>query len=738
MSSRLPPASRPAHPTTCPRRIGVPSLLAALALSVTLLTPSQPAAAQTPTTEDPYLWLEDVTGDKALTWVRAQNAVSEKEFAADPRFEPLRKDLLTILESRERIPFVTRMGVHYYNFWRDATNPRGLWRRTTLAEYRKPQPAWETVLDLDALAKAENENWVWKGSDCLQPAKADEPYRRCMLALSRGGADATVRREFDLASKSFVKDGFTTVEAKQTTDWKDIDTLWIGTDFGPGSMTDSGYARVVKEWKRGTPLAAARVVFEGEQRDVGVWFGSDRETGVRRDWIVRSITTFDAEHFVLVDGKPVRLPIPTDAIPVPFRDWLLVRTRTEWRVDGRSYPAGALIGIRFAELMRGERGFDVLYAPTPRSALDSSSGNRSGIVTTRNAVIASELDNVRPRLLEFTHDGKKWQRRRVDLPDTGQLGSVSGYWASDEYFFTHQDFATPTTLFLRRVGEARSEPLRSLPRFFNAEGIVTRQFEAVSADGTRIPYFVAMREGTPLDGRNPTLLYGYGGFQSTELPWYSGSFGKGWLEPGGVLALANLRGGGEFGPEWHRAAQRENKQRTWDDMAAVAEDLIKRGITTPKHLGMMGGSQGGLLVTATMVQRPELFNAVVSQVPLIDMLRYHKLLAGASWVGEYGDPDKPGDRAFIAKYSPYQNVKKTGRYPRLFLATSTRDDRVHPGHARKMAARMTEQGHDVLYFENIEGGHGGAANAAQSARMWAQTFSFLWRQLGTPQATARP
>jgi prolyl oligopeptidase len=339
---------------------------------------------------------------------------------------------------------------------------------------------------------------------------------------------------------------------------------------------------------------------------------------------------------------------------------------------------------------------------------------------------------VRPRLWELRHDGRGWQRTRVDLPDAGQIGNISTYWDSDSYFFSRQDFATPTTLYLRTAGEPASMPLRALPRFFDATGIVTRQFEAVSADGTRIPYFVAMREGTPMNGRNPTLLYGYGGFQSTELPWYSGSFGKGWLEPGGVFVLANLRGGGEFGPEWHRAAQRENKQRTWDDMAAVAEDLIKRGITRPKHLGIMGGSQGGLLVTATMVQRPELFNAVVSQVPLIDMLRYHKLLAGASWIAEYGDPDKPEDRAFIAKYSPYQNVKAGVQYPRLFLVTSTRDDRVHPGHARKMAARMMAQGHDVLYFENIEGGHGGAANNEQSARMWAQTFSFLWRELGTP------
>jgi prolyl oligopeptidase len=431
-----------------------------------------------------------------------------------------------------------------------------------------------------------------------------------------------------------------------------------------------------------------------------------------------------------VDNQPVKLDLPADAAPVPFRDWLLVRTRSPWTVGGTTHPGGALLAIKFDAFMKGDRGFDVLYTPTARGALDNSAEARNRMLTTRGAVLVSELDNVRPRLWELRHDGKAWQRTRVDLPDTGQVANFVTYWASDDYFFTHQDFTTPTTLFTRSVGQSKSEALKSLPRFFDASGIVTRQFEAVSADGTKIPYFIAMREGLPLDGSNPTLIYGYGGFGNTELPWYSGSFGKSWLEPGGVLVLANLRGGGEFGPKWHQAAQKANKQRTWDDLAAVAEDLIKRGITTPKRLGIMGGSQGGLLVTATMVQRPELFGAVVSQVPLIDMLRYHKLLAGASWMAEYGDPDKPEERAYIAKYSPYQNVKKGVDYPRTFIYTSTRDDRVHPGHARKMVARMKEQGHDVLYFENIEGGHGAAANNEQAARMWAQTFTFLWRELG--------
>ncbi|HQR21791.1 MAG TPA: prolyl oligopeptidase family serine peptidase [Burkholderiaceae bacterium] len=679
--------------------------------------------AQTPAMDDPYLWLEDVSGDRALDWVRGRNAVAEKEFSADPRYEPLRRGLLAIFDSKERIPLVERYGDDVYNFWRDAEQPRGVWRRTSLAGYRKPQPDWEILIDLDRIAADDGENWVWSGATCLRPERSGEPYRRCLIALSRGGADATVVREFDLETRRFVADGFNLPsEAKQDAAWKDIDAIWVATDFGPGSMTASGYPRIVKEWKRGEPLAAARTVYEGLTSDVGVGAYSELESGRRRDWVTREIDFYNRERFVEREGKWVRVDVPTDASVIAFQDWLLIRLRAPWTVGGTTWPTGALLAARFEAFMQGERSFDQLYTPTARSSLEE-------IRTTRSAVLITELDNVRPRLWELTRRDDAWHRQRVPLPDQGQLGDLATYWDSDSYLLTHQDFTTPTTLLERRIGDEDSVPLKSLPRFFDASGIVTRQYEAVSRDGTRIPYFVAMRGDLRFDGRNPTLLYGYGGFEITLLPRYSGGFGKGWLEPGGVLVMANLRGGGEFGPDWHRSAQRENKQRTWDDFVAVAEDLIARRITSPQHLGIMGGSQGGLLVTTAMVQRPELFGAVVAQVPLVDMLRYHTLLAGASWMAEYGDPDRPDDRATIERYSPYQNVRSDGRYPRLFLVTSTRDDRVHPGHARKMAARMLEQGHDVLYFENIEGGHGAAANNEQAARMWAQTYSFLWRQL---------
>jgi prolyl oligopeptidase len=681
--------------------------------------------AEASTSADPYIWLEDVGGERALGWVRERNAGAEKEFAADARYAPLRERLLQILDSRERIPFVTRMGEHYYNFWRDAANPRGLWRRTRLDEYRKADPAWETVLDLDMLAKTENENWVWKGADCLRPESPQQPYRHCMLSLSRGGADAAVEREFDLTDKRFVADGFALPEAKSRTDWRDADALWLATDFGPGSLTTSGYARIVKLWQRGTPLAEAATIYEQPRDEVLAMGLSERESGVRRDWVLRVISTRNVQWQRAAGGKLAPLATPHDAEVFFFKDQLLLRLRTAWKPAEHEFAAGSVIAIRLADFDSGKREFAVVYAPRPRHALQT-------LAVTRSVVLLGELDNVRSRWLEATFDGERWHSRALPLPPNAQVSLAATYWASDQFMMTVQDFATPSTLYLGQVGAERwseFEPLKSLPAFFDASGLETRQYEATSRDGTRIPYFTVLRKGTLLDGSNPTLLYGYGGFEVSQLPWYSGVFGKGWLEPGGVFLLANIRGGGEFGPDWHLQARREGRQKTFDDFIAVAEDAIARGITSPRHLGVMGGSQGGLLVTGTLVQRPELFGAVVAQVPLADMLRFHKLLAGASWIGEYGDPDKPEDRAFIAKYSPYQNLRKDAKYPRIFLYTSTRDDRVHPAHARKMAARMLEQGHDVLYFENIEGGHGAAANNAQAARMWAQTFSFLWRQL---------
>jgi prolyl oligopeptidase len=442
--------------------------------------------------------------------------------------------------------------------------------------------------------------------------------------------------------------------------------------------------------------------------------------------VLRVISTRNVQWQRWRDGKLAPLATPTDAEVFLFREHLLLRLRTAWKPAAREFAAGSVIAIRLDDFDAGKRDFAPVFQPGPRRALQT-------LASTRSAVLLGELDNVRSRWHEATFAGGRWSSRQLPLPENVQANLAGTYWASDDFMVTVKDFTTPDTLYLGRVGAQRwdeFERLKALPAFFDAAGLETRQYEATSRDGTRIPYFAVLRRQAKLDGSNATLLYGYGGFEAAQLPWYSGVFGKGWLEPGGVFLLANIRGGAEFGPDWHLQARREGRQKTFDDFIAVAQDSIARGITSPRRLGIMGGSQGGLLVTGTMVQRPDLFGAVVAQVPLADMLRFHKLLAGASWIGEYGDPDNPADRAFIEKYSPYQNLRKDVRYPPIFLYTSTRDDRVHPGHARKMAARMTDMGHDALYFENIEGGHGAAANNAQAARMWAQTFTFLWRHLG--------
>jgi prolyl oligopeptidase len=681
--------------------------------------PAPLSAAVPPDSEnDPHLWLEDVTGEKALDWVKQQNGPTVRELEASPDFEPIRQRLLSVLDSRERIPAVAKHGRFFYNFWRDGKNPRGLWRRTTLDEYRKPEPAWETVLDLDQLGAAEKENWVWKGYNVLEPDKD-----RCLVVLSRGGADASVHREFDLGKKAFIPDGFTLPEAKSRVDWRNRDTLYVATDFGPGSMTKSGYPRIVREWKRGTPLADAPVVFEGKEEDVSVSANVVHDHGRVYEFIERAVTFFTDEAFVRRGDKWIRIDKPADVQVGTFGDSILLRLRRDWTLGGSTHRAGSLLAASFDSYLSGGRDLETLFEPSARTSLDSFSA-------TKNFLILNELENVRSRPRLLRRENGKWTRSALDAPAFGSV-SVTGVDPdeSDDYFLTETDFLTPSSLHLGTAGKPAREKLKSLPAFFNAEGVEIQQFEAVSRDGTRIPYFQVSRRGMKRDGGNPTLLYGYGGFEISMRPAYSAGMGGAWLERGGVYALANIRGGGEFGPSWHNAARKENRQRAYDDFIAVAEDLIARKITTPRHLGIQGGSNGGLLMGVMFTQRPDLFGAVVCQVPLLDMRRYNHLLAGASWMDEYGNPDKPEEWAYIGKFSPYQNVVKDGKYPRILFTTSTRDDRVHPGHARKMVARMKEQGHDVLYYENIEGGHGGAANNKQAAYMQALAYTFLLKEL---------
>jgi prolyl oligopeptidase len=682
--------------------------------------PKQPKPNQDPNT-DPYLWLEEVLGDEALAWVRKRNEATLERYASGPGYRTLEGDLLKILDSDAKIPFVNKHGAHYYNFWRDAEHPRGLWRRTTLAEYRKPSPRWQVILDIDALGQAEGENWVFSGVEFLRPG-----HRRCLVSLSRGGADATVTREFDLATLAFVADGFELPEAKGGATWIDFDRVFVATDFGPGSMTSSGYPRIAKVWRRGTPLAEAQTIFEGQDTDIAVSASHDPTGGFRRSFLLRAPTFYSNELFLLDDDfTPRKLDKPDDANASVHRDWLLLELRSPWETGGRSYPQGALLGIRLGSFLAGARDFTVLFAPSERTSL-------AGHGWTRHHLILNVLDDVKNRLTVCTPPRGRGAWQQQPLAGAPAFGTVSASAVdelhSDAFFMTVTDFLTPTGLYLGRIGQA-PEKLKETPAYFDAAGLEINQHFATSEDGTRIPYFQVSAKGLALNGDRPTLLSGYGGFEVSNVPYYSGMVGRAWLSQGGVYALANIRGGGEYGPRWHQAALKQNRPRAFEDFAAVARDLAARKVTCPRRLGILGGSNGGLLMGNMLTRYPELFGAIVCQVPLLDMKRYSHLLAGASWMAEYGDPDLPEEWAFIREFSPYHNVRSGVRYPPVLFMTSTRDDRVHPGHARKMMARLEEVTKATHYFENIEGGHGGAADNPQTARMWALAYSFLWRQL---------
>jgi prolyl oligopeptidase len=544
------------------------------------------------------------------------------------------------------------------------------------------------------------------------------------MFLSRGGADAKVMREFDLKTKTFVKDGFQLPESKSSAGWRDRDVLYVGFAFDSTTMTTSGYPRLVKQWRRGTPLSSATLFYEGERSDVSVNAFRDHTPGFERDMAFRAPTFFTNELYLQRDGKLIKIDKPDDANAGVYREWLLITLRTDWSVGGKTWPAGALLAAKLEDFLAGKRQFDLLFEPTERKSLDS-------YTTTRNAIIVNELDNVKDRLYVLRYENGAWTREPLPgLPQFGTIGAraVDPY-QSDDYFLTITDFLTPTSLHLGRIGGGPPEKLKQTPEFFTAERLEVSQHEAVSKDGTRVPYFLVASRGRAADGAAPTLLDGYGGFEISELPNYNGLTGSGWLEKGGVLAVANIRGGGEFGPKWHEAAVKANRHHAYEDFIAVAEDLVKQRITTPRRLACIGGSNGGLLVGNMLTMRPDLFHAVVCRVPLLDMRRYNKLLAGASWMGEYGNPDDPREWQFIRTWSPYQNVKKGVKYPRTLFTTSTRDDRVHPAHARKMVAKMKAMGQDVLYYENVEGGHGGAANNKQQAYMWSLTYAFLWKEL---------
>jgi prolyl oligopeptidase len=669
--------------------------------------------------EDPYLWLEDVTGTRSLDWVRQKNETTQSHFEASADFKNLEGDLLKILDSDERIPFVSKAGSFYYNFWRDKDHERGIWRRTTLKEYRKADPKWETILDLDELADQENENWVWDGASILRPG-----YARALIGLSRGGADASVTREFDMSRREFLKDGFNRAEAKGNISWIDQDSVFIYTDFGEGTMTSSGYPRIAKLWRRGQPLNEAEIVYEGTVDDMYIGAMHDDTPGFERNFVQRTLAFYNDELYLRSDdGQLKKVDAPNSANKNVSKDYLLLELREPWNVGGVDYQAGSLLVTKFDDFMAGKKSFEIVFEPTENSSLAS-------YTLTRNHLILNVLEDVKNRIYVMTATDLGWQKQPLTgAPEIGTVGlRAVDADESDAYWMTSSGYLTPTTLYYGEIGEM-PEQLKQLTPLYRADGLKVSQHFATSKDGTQVPYFMVSKEDLALDGDNPTLLYGYGGFEISLTPGYQASVGRAWTSQGGVYVVANIRGGGEYGPRWHQAALKQNRLKAYEDFAAVAEDLVKRKVTCKDRLGIQGGSNGGLLVGNMVALYPDLFSAAVCQVPLLDMKRYHLLLAGASWMAEYGNPDAPGEWDFIKTFSPYQNIEPDVEYPAVLFTTSTRDDRVHPGHARKMMAKMYDQGHDVTYYENIEGGHGGAANNKQRAYMQALAYSYLKERL---------
>jgi prolyl oligopeptidase len=669
--------------------------------------------------EDPYQWLEEVNGEKALEFVNQRNKATVEKLSVQKDYQKIYDKSLEIYNSNDRIVYPSVYDKVVYNFWQDKEHVRGIWRRTSKADYLRGKPTWEILLDLDAMSKRDNIQWVFKGASGLYPK-----YDRFLISLSKGGGDAQETREFDVNKKAFVTDGFFLTESKGGGSYLDENTLIVSTNFGEHTMTTSGYPRQVKIWKRGTPLTDAQLVLEGDSIDVSAYGYLMRDGATNYIMVGRAITFYSRANFVWAESKLVKLDIPDDAtITGILNNQLLLELKSDWSIGGNRYTQGSLLSLDFKKLIKGQHEILSLFQPDEFTGISSVS-------STKNRLLVNFLKDVKSELYIYAFENGKWNRNKVDAPDFGTIAiNATDDEFSDLYFFSFTNFLSPSTLYVADALDNSLKIYKSLPAYFDASIYKVEQYKAISTDGTMVPYFVVAAKGMKYDGKNPTLLYAYGGFEVPMLPSYSGVIGNAWLENGGVYVLANIRGGGEFGPKWHQAGLKEKRQVVFNDFYAVAEDLIARKITSNKHLGISGGSNGGLLVGVAFTQRPELFNAVICGVPLLDMKRFNKLLAGASWMGEYGDPDKPEQWEYISKYSPYHNVKEQAKYPEVFFYTSTRDDRVHPGHARKMVAQMTALGYPVYYYENIEGGHAGSSTNDQRAKIAALQFSYLLMKL---------
>jgi len=681
--------------------------------------------------DDPFMWLEDIDAEKSMDWVHQQNKSTADQYKADPLYKELYEQALSTLNNKSRIPSVQQRGDWVYNYWKDEKNPRGIYRRAKLKEFnQKDNPKWQTVLDMDQY-NAENEgNWVFKGMNCLSPE-----YRRCLVSISPGGGDAVMMQEFNMKEKKFIKDGFSLPKSKMRVTWRDQDNLFVATDFGPGTMTESGYPRILKLWQRGTKLSAAKTLLEADHKSVSVFGFRDGKGAKAKDFIIDSTSFWTNQYYQLVDGQTLALDLPQSAeVSGVFQGNMIVSLKEDWQFEGQFIAEGSVLIIN-PNVLTGQKtlvedsDWSVFLTPKPNENIESISTSDETIIVNLLSDVVGQVNVYRP------NDGS-WDVKTVSFPSNGAINVGSIDDESGAFFAEYESFITPPTLYHVNGKSLTPKAVKSQSQSFDPSPYQVEQFFARSVDGTFVPYFVVMNKETKFDGSNPTHIFSYGGFRNSLTPSYSGSYealegayGKLWLDRGGVFVSANIRGGGAYGPKWHKAALLENKTKSYDDFEAVAEDLIKRKITSPEHLGIEGRSNGGLLVGATMTRRPDLYGAVVCGVPLLDMKRYNKLLAGASWMGEFGNPDVPEQWDYIKNYSPYQNMHPNTDYPATFFFTSTRDDRVHPGHARKMAAKMMSYGYPIWYYENTEGGHGGSSTNEQLAERLALAYTHLWTHL---------
>ena len=675
-----------------------------------------------PNAADPFLWLENKDGARAMAWVHAQNARTLPVLEHDPHYASLYAEALKIDQSANRIPYPESLNGSVFNFWQDASHVRGIWRRTSLQSYTSASPAWKTVLDLDALAKREHANWVWKGADCEQPQE-----RRCLVSLSDGGEDAVTMREFDVATGAFVPGGFVLPREKQGATWESPDSILVSRAWTPGQLTSSGYAYVVKRLRRGQPLAQATEIFRGKPSDVSVDpFTLNDGSGHQAVLIRRGVTFFTNEYYLVTSKGVEKLNVPMKADIDGLVDGkLLFSLNQNWTAGGKTFKQGSLVSIDLAQATAhpGDVQPALVYAPGPRDSLD-------GVSVTKNDLVLTTYHNVRGRAYVYSPapDGG-WSKRRLNLPDNSSIGVVDTNLHDNRIFLAVSGFLMPTTLYAVDGANGTPAKVKALPAQFDASGDVVEQHEATSKDGTKIPYFIVHPKNMRYDGENPTVIYAYGGFQISMTPSYSGVTGRLWLQRGGVYVVANIRGGGEFGPAWHDAGLKTHRQRVYDDFYAVGKDVIARKVTDPRHLGIAGGSNGGLLMGVEFTQHPDMWNAVQIEVPLLDMLRYEKIQAGASWAGEYGSDSVPKYRAFWEKTSPYQNLKAGVAYPEPFIWSTTKDDRVGPQHARKFAAKLASMHVPYLYYEVTEGGHGAGANLKEDAQTQALGWTYFTMKL---------